>query len=106
MFTQADFKRLNRSHFDVLLTTGYHIILRSKSTKHLWDLECRELFAGKPTIVVFHKHHPEDMFHVQKGFNCNTVLQAQKKIYAHDAWHKAGRQKSANLCVREMEPCL
>lgn len=95
MFALADNKRIDRQHFDVLLFSTHHIILRSKDTKHIWDLTKCELFWGDSRITVYHKHHPEDAFHYQRGFDSKTITQAQAKIIAHDKWHRSGRKRSS-----------
>ena len=86
MFTQEDIGQLNRVYFDIIQITGYHIVVRSRNSKHFWDIECVELFHGGRQIIIKHKHNDSDSFHVQKGCHPRNIREAQNLIKSHDGY--------------------
>lgn len=67
--------------------TSYHIIIRSKNTKHYWDIAYVAVTIDRPQIAIFHKYKAEDAFHRQKNFNPRSVEDAQALIKDHDIFH-------------------
>ena len=91
MFNQHDFDKIDRTYFDVLQISGYHIILKSKNTKHIWDLYFKETQIGKSSIIISHKHNDTDPFHEQAQMHPKSVDEAQLLIKDHDRWHIQNR---------------
>ena len=90
MYTQAELDSLDRKYFTVIVASDYDITLMSKNTHHMWQLHYVELPDG-PLIVLFHKHHVEDDYHLQKHFggDLNRVI---RSIKSHDAFQLNGRR--------------
>ena len=87
MYCQKDFNKIDCTYFEVIQLTGYHILLKSKNTKHIWDIYIKETYSGKSSIVVMHKHNEADPFHEQWNMHPKTVREAQWLIKDHDRWY-------------------
>lgn len=87
MFEAKDFKKIDMKYFEIVSKTSYHIIIRSKNTKHYWDIAYVAVTIDRPQIAIFHKHKAEDAFHRQKNFNPRSVEDAQALIKDHDIFH-------------------
>jgi len=96
MFEKNEVNLLDCSYFEIIMTTGYHFVIKSKNTGHYWDVACKELFFGKRFLVVYHKHKLEDRFHIQKGLHPRSILEAQQQIKEHDIYHISHRVKNKN----------
>lgn len=90
MYTQQELRSLDRNYFDVIVANDYDITLLSKNTRHMWQLHSVELPDG-PLIVLFHKHHVGDDYHLQKRFSgdLNRVI---RSIKSHDQFQLNGRR--------------
>ena len=92
MFTKEDFSDIDTVYFSVKSFTGYHIILKSKNTGHIWDIYYRP-FPGGHSLVIHHKHKEKDPFHQQPYFHPRTLEEAQDMIKKHDTWQLKGRKE-------------
>ena len=90
MYTQAELNSLDRKYFEVIVANDYDITLLSKNTRHMWQLHSVELPDG-PLIVLFHKDHVSDEYHLQRRFggDLNRVIQT---IKSHDQFQLNGRR--------------
>lgn len=93
MFTRKDFAQIDKDYFFVVTKTCYHIILRSRNTGHIWDIECRDNPNNTRSFVISHKHNEGEPFHQQPCFHPKSVTEAQGMILAHDNWHIGGRPR-------------
>ncbi len=95
MFTQKDFGIIikHKRYYDIIAMTGIHIIIKSRKTKHIWDIQNVTLNYGDEKIIISHKHNDLDPFHVQPRMHPRTVMGALTMIRAHDDWHRKGRGK-------------
>lgn len=91
MFQRNEFQELDRTYFEVRETSVCNIVLKSKSCGHMWAIQSRELFPGKRSLVILHKHKEADPYHEQALMHPKTVAEAQDLIKAHDTWHINGR---------------
>ncbi len=91
MYEKNDFEQIDKEYFQVLTQTGYHIILKSKNTEHIWDIYCQEHSRGR-SLVINHKHNETEPFHVQRKYHPKTVEEAQKRIKKHDKWYLKGQE--------------
>ncbi len=92
MFTRADVEKIDKAYFQIISTSSYHIILKSKNTGHSWDIQCKELFSGRQSLVIHHKHVDSDPFHDQLHLHPRTVIDAQRLIKEHDLFQMRGRK--------------
>ena len=86
-------KQIDRGYFIVQKETLFHIQLKSKNTKHIWDIESQSIFHNKRSLVIYHKHNESDPFHAQPKFHPRTIIEAQEMIKSHDKWHLNGRNQ-------------
>lgn len=93
MFDRNDFMQIDKEYFQVLAETGYHIMLESQNTGHIWDIYCQEHYRGR-SLVISHKHSDTEPFHIQRKYHLKTVMDAQKKIMKHDNWYLKGQELS------------
>ena len=91
MFKNSEINQIDQKYFTIIQSTGYHIIIKSKNTKHTWDIYCRD-GDGFRSLVISHKHKDEQPFHEQGMMHPRTVLEAQKCIMEHDEWHMKNRK--------------
>lgn len=90
MYTQQELSNLDRKYFEVIVASDYDITLLSRNTKHMWQLHSVELPDGS-LIVLFHKHHVSDEYHLQKRFSgdLDSVI---RSIKSHDRFQMNGRR--------------
>ena len=90
MYTQQELNSLDRRYFEVIVASDYDITLLSRNTRHMWQLHSVEMPDGS-LIVLFHKHHVQDEYHLQKRFggDLNRVIRSIKN---HDAFQLNGRR--------------
>lgn len=93
MFTKKDYTFIDTKYFDVEHISLYYIILKSKNTKHIWSIYSQCTTLGKRSLVISHKHHAIDQFHIQKWMHPKSVIEAQEMIKKHDIWHLKNRKK-------------
>ena len=86
MYTEKDFESIDDKNFTASDKTATHIILKSNSTGHFWDVECRELRHGQQQLVISHRHNETDPFHRQPNMHPKTVAEAMEMIKKHDDW--------------------
>ena len=91
MFRQNELQEIDQEYFEVKEASIYNIVLHSKSTGHIWNIQSRELFPGKRSIAIRHKHKRSDPYHEQALMHPKTITEAQELIMKHDAWHLNGR---------------
>lgn len=92
MFDIKELNKIDDRYFTVLQTTGYHVTLQSKNTKHIWDIYCKEIGCHR-SLVISHKHNENDPFHEQPKMHPKDLVEAQNMIKKHDRWHLDGRKK-------------
>ena len=93
MFTKEDFRKINKKHFIVVQKTAFYLDLKSRITGHTWSIYSSQIDHVHRSLVIRHKHHDNDEYHVQHRYHPKDVLEAQKMIIAHDEWHISGRKK-------------
>ena len=93
MFTKDDFRKLDKTYFEVIRKTAYYLDLKSKNTGHSWSIYYYELDMSHYSLVVRHKHHDKDDYHMQLRCHPRTVKEAQDLIKQHDTWHLNGRKR-------------
>ncbi len=86
MFSKEELESIDREYFQVINGTSFHIIIKSKNTSHIWDIESQCIIPGKRSLVIHHKHKEEQPFHIQLNFHPKTVEEAQDLIKHHDTW--------------------
>lgn len=91
MYTQQELSSLDRKYFEVIIASDYDITLLSKNTHHMWQLHNVELPDGS-LIVLFHKHHVQDEYHLQKQFSGGNLNRVLRAIRLHDAYQLNGRR--------------
>ena len=84
MFTQKDICWIDTKEYQIISHTGYHIIIKSLKTKHVWDIYCHEMDIV--SIKLFHKHKDNDPFHEQPHIHPRNVAEAMEYIKTHDTW--------------------
>lgn len=91
MFEKSEIKQIDKDYFKIIQATAYHIIIKSKNTKHTWDIYCRD-GDGFRSLVISHKHKDEQPFHEQAMMHPRTVIEAQELIKEHDNFQLNGRK--------------
>ena len=98
MITPKDLRSIDRTYFDVIETTPFYLVLRSKNTGHFWYLLEQEYRCFR-SFKVSHKHHKADSYHPQ---TCSaSVEDCCLYIKRHDAYHlKRVRRKQLKRMKR------
>ena len=102
MINSKDLKLLDKNYFDIIATSTYYVVLRSKNTGHLWHLLERDL-NGHKSLVISHSHHASSPYHLQT--NKPSIEACCEYIKNHDVYQlrKNQERKERVLWRREQK---
>lgn len=88
MFSAKDIRLIDTEYFNTELFSGYHIIIMSKNTHHIWDIYSPGEYKN---CQIFHKHSSEAAYHFHS--RAKNLRQAIKDIKSHDEFQLNVRKK-------------
>ena len=95
MFTQKDFKSIDRDYFTVHHAGCYGVTLQSKNTHHSWYITSEE-YGSIKTCTIWHSHHEPDTPMHRHGHG-RTLQSCIRQIQSHDEYQLAKDAKKRQL---------
>ena len=90
MIKNKELVSIDHAYFDILETTPFFIVLRSKNTGHYWHL-LLQIRNGHQSFFISHKHHKTDSYHPQA---CRgSIKYSCQYIKEHDTFHLQRMQR-------------
>ena len=101
MISNKEIQAIDRQYFDVLETTAFYVVLRSRNTGHFWHL-LEQHPGSHVTFLISHKHHEWNPYHPQA--NRPTIDDCCKYIKWHDRFHKQREKEKQSRRVNNDIP--
>lgn len=89
MFTQSDFRLIDKSYFDIINQNAYTVTLYSRNTGHCWHI-IKQIYNHNETYQIYHTHKIGTAYHLH-GHTKSFKL-ALLSICDHDVFQLAGRK--------------